>query len=242
LVQSQCTTNAKAVILSRPVMAQQHGSAPTPQRRAARRVRTRRAVATVLATCIGINQPARSDAVAQTCVGLGWPFRRGNVDVCGISVVAGQCHKNSIGYDAAADACSSAGGRLCTAAELEQNVAAGSGCALDNSFVWTADGCGSGADGASFLVTRGSGGGAGICKRSSSGISGLRCCADAAIASVALSTSAAPEVVVILDPGLLNSEEPIRDYSSIGGCCRTTDGGAGDFTKFDISHPLVRTF
>ena len=41
-----------------------------------------------------------------------------------------------------------------THAELEKDLALGTGCELDNAYIWTADPCGS--DNSSFMVAKGS--------------------------------------------------------------------------------------
>jgi len=87
---------------------------------------------------------------AKTCGELGWNVKDSTVaPVCSESVVneTGACYSASVGntvtYDAAVAVCDAADARLCTADELEQNIAKGTGCVeIDDEMIWTSEYCG----------------------------------------------------------------------------------------------------
>eukprot|EP00041_Stephanoeca_diplocostata_P026952 m.734729 g.734729 ORF g.734729 m.734729 type:complete len:119 (-) comp23085_c0_seq20:3165-3521(-) len=52
-----------------------------------------------------------------------------------------QCHRLPRDYDGAKNECEATGARLCTRAELESNVARGSGCGNDRRMTWSHTAC-----------------------------------------------------------------------------------------------------
>ena len=113
-------------------------------------------------------------AAAATCKGLGWDVKQGQSS-CGASKVGGTCHKKAKGVARAQEICQAAGARLCSVEELQDGVAAGTGCRLDASYVWTSTPC---ADGPGYIVVDGAPSDrAPKCKRSRNAKAGVRCCA-----------------------------------------------------------------
>lgn len=90
--------------------------------------------------------PPPTSGGASSCDDLGWTnaAKYGSTSVCGESDLGlGGCS----GYLSWSDAeafCGGAGARLCTAAELQADEAAGSGCGLDRNLVWSGDPCSGG--------------------------------------------------------------------------------------------------
>lgn len=108
----------------------------------------------------------------RTCAELGWGYRYGNTEVCGESdnFPAGTtCHKKQI-HAFAEDACYDMGARLCTADELNANVAKGTGCGFDSKWVWSRSACNAG-----FMQVKKS---KQKCVAATSTADGVRCCAD----------------------------------------------------------------
>ena len=120
----------------------------------------------------------------QSCSDLNW--RPSGTDefpfTCASSLVAVssasdqmECATADVSIGTAADTCSSIGARLCSAAELEADVARGSGCQLDFSRVWTHTPCENGG----YVVARGSTKATGlepVCLQPNSGRANVRCC------------------------------------------------------------------
>lgn len=79
---------------------------------------------------------------AKTCSQLGWTVAPGS-ELCGESEINGQC-SHLLSYNLAKLWCQEAGARLCTSSELSANVAAFTGCKLDNDASWTSDVCANG--------------------------------------------------------------------------------------------------
>ena len=79
-----------------------------------------------------------------SCESLHWPPPRfaaaGFTRKCASSTIQGRC-SGRIGYQAAATFCASAGARMCTAPELLNDVARGTGCIIDAEYVWTPGVC-----------------------------------------------------------------------------------------------------
>ena len=127
----------------------------------------------------------------------------------------------------ARDFCHAQGARLCTAAELRVGVAAGSGCGLDGSRVWTADFCGFGDE--YFLSFGGGSSAAGEalpdeCLPAQAALP-VRCCADAFRASSNHPAGAAdmPVAPALLPSLPLWSTECARDFQNCypSRCCRS---------------------
>lgn len=78
----------------------------------------------------------------RACSSVGWSVARlvqpGYENVCAASI----CPPESMSFEAAVNACSAAGGRLCTREELAADAARESGCQFNTKLVWTADVCG----------------------------------------------------------------------------------------------------
>lgn len=77
---------------------------------------------------------------SSSCEKLGWEIRSQTPTACANSFL-GQCAEPA-NYVDAMRACIGAGARLCTSDELSDDVAAGSGCRLDDISVWSSTSCG----------------------------------------------------------------------------------------------------
>lgn len=112
------------------------------------------------------------------CVQLGWAqsSKSQRSGVCGVSIIAGQCQAVPVTYDEATDTCRSVGARLCSAAELKDDVTKETGCNyLDDVYVWTRRPC---SDTSAIIATAtGVGGVSAQCVRATAKFS-FRCCAD----------------------------------------------------------------
>jgi len=78
-----------------------------------------------------------------TCDDLGWTNteRRGSTSVCGESKNGlGGC-SGELGWAEAAAFCADAGARLCSAVELQEDEAKGTGCKCDRKMIWTHEAC-----------------------------------------------------------------------------------------------------
>ena len=99
-------------------------------------------------------------------------------NVCAYSSVKGPgggqatCHHRK-NHGAAAATCAANGARLCSLAEVQGKVAAGSGCGIDGKLQWTGASCAGG-----FLAQQGNGGGSAKCLPASSTSPSVRCCAE----------------------------------------------------------------
>eukprot|EP00035_Acanthoeca_spectabilis_P022673 m.445123 g.445123 ORF g.445123 m.445123 type:complete len:707 (-) comp19189_c0_seq1:48-2168(-) len=80
--------------------------------------------------------------IPTVCRTSGWAFKFQNTDSCGRSLLDGACHSRNASFAEAVALCAGANGRLCTVAELQADVARGTGCSLDNRTVWSGDACG----------------------------------------------------------------------------------------------------
>eukprot|EP00039_Didymoeca_costata_P027218 m.17817 g.17817 ORF g.17817 m.17817 type:complete len:1258 (+) comp6118_c0_seq1:95-3868(+) len=81
------------------------------------------------------------NASKYACSQLTWGFRFGNTKVCGESDdMLGGCQAGK-DFVFAQQICTSAGARLCSADELQGDVARGTGCGFDKQLVWTTDEC-----------------------------------------------------------------------------------------------------
>ena len=96
-------------------------------------------------TCSLSDWPVGLDDCAERldCAALSWPEdAHGSVTVCGSSSLVGKfgsgdtCVRESA-YDGAASLCTEMGGRLCTAAELEQDEGDPLTCSYDSIFKWS---------------------------------------------------------------------------------------------------------
>ena len=88
--------------------------------------------------CVG-DGTCRGTGGSAGCRTLGWPFSRAGATVCATSFPEA-CRENMT-HAAAEAVCRDAGGRLCTLAELEADLTAGSGCMLDMEQVWSSSAC-----------------------------------------------------------------------------------------------------
>jgi hypothetical protein len=91
--------------------------------------------------------PTNPSSGLTSCRALEWSVEPGrsstpNTDVCSASVVGGQCHMGQLDWESALATCSAVGARLCTTSELDNDVAANTGCGLDDQLVWSGDECG----------------------------------------------------------------------------------------------------
>lgn len=81
----------------------------------------------------------KEGASIKTCEQLGWETYK--VDgVCAESKIDGECHTD-VTYEEAKKTCQNVGARLCTADELSNDAAKGSGCKGDEANTWTSTGC-----------------------------------------------------------------------------------------------------
>jgi hypothetical protein len=91
-----------------------------------------------------------------------------------------QCHgaddSDTGGRAHAAAICLGVGARLCTVAELEAEVARGTGCGHDSEQTWASDLCGS--DSGGFMSAQGQAGQNPICQTNEAANLVVRCCAD----------------------------------------------------------------
>ena len=109
-------------------------------------------------------------------------------------------NKDTTAFSKAESKCSTHGARLCSVDELLRDVAADTGCGLDNKFVWTRDSCG--AD--SFLVADGSNTGrAAECRKIGTQTASVRCCLDGKAPANADSTASgeAPLASAVIGAG-----------------------------------------
>jgi len=97
---------------------------------------------TEAATDAPTEQPIEVSAFS--CGDLGWDLLPGSELVCAESKVDnGQCSQDLI-YEDAVKMCATAGGRLCSKTELEENEAAKTGCKADGLRTWSQTSCDSG--------------------------------------------------------------------------------------------------
>ena len=90
-------------------------------------------------TSAGIDTTSKSD---KSCSELGWEAHQKH-GVCAASFmkqVNPPCAP-MMNFTTANDYCVGRGARLCTAADLGSDVAKGTGCALDDKFVWSSSSC-----------------------------------------------------------------------------------------------------
>ena len=138
-----------------------------------------------------LGSSAESAAVPalQTCAGLGWEVFAAseNQAVCGThqytDAVPCDFDVGKQTFAEAVVACDSAGARLCTADELQSNVAVGDGCDFKNDlFLWSSGEC---AGGTKFELAKGSKQDPAVdplC-RLSTGTRHIRCCADVSVSA-----------------------------------------------------------
>jgi len=147
----------------------------------------------------------------KACAQLGWPLNGGTATVCATSKKDGECLANA-DFEGATKTCSALGGRLCTAEELMNDEAKGTGCKGDCARVWTSDTCNGGA----FSTA-----GAKKCENKhpkkcsqSSEMLMVRCCSDASV-----STNGDSDVVNV-DSGMPEGYmvSLFRDYSNSSDC------------------------
>ena len=162
------------------------------------------------------------------CEQLGWTgsIKSARPAVCGVSVIAGQCQNIPVDYDTAADTCRSVGARLCSAAELKDDVTKGSGCDhLDSVYVWTRRQCSD----TSAIIDAATNvpGIPARCVRASSKFS-FRCCADVspvnACSAVPIELPSGPPSNFAKDSRMCNPCEEGRnwemwDTKGNNGCC-----------------------
>lgn len=77
---------------------------------------------------------------SKTCAELGWSTSPANPSVCGNSAPTGRCHP-PVGYAEAERLCTRIGSRLCSSEELRADIAANTGCMLDNERTWSSSIC-----------------------------------------------------------------------------------------------------
>ena len=111
----------------------------------------------------------------RSCDALGWPAAPWNSDICGESDAGWQCSR-SASQQLAEDTCLAAGSRLCTENDVYDQAGSGTGCGLNSRPVWTATRCTTRAGAAGWITVRQNTFQT-ACK--ATGLSGIRCCADA---------------------------------------------------------------
>ena len=130
---------------------------------------------------------------SSSCDDLGWVNAAlfGDTTVCGESIVGDPalCSQD-ITWSQAVDFCESAGARVCTAEELENDETRQTGCGGDNQFVWSSSSC----DGESYWAVIGSSRNADSVCSEQSNAHMVRCCADIGAANV-VAPSASPTLV-----------------------------------------------
>ena len=128
-----------------------------------------------------VHQNLRDESKSRTpCAELGhMPQNPGRFPkTCAFTKLFGKCYGGETwNYADAQAVCQSAGARLCTVAELNSDVATGTGCEADLDYVWTGEACGSG-----VYVTAGSSTAQPqrdtMCASKETKIASVRCCAD----------------------------------------------------------------
>lgn len=90
------------------------------------------------ARCCSRDEHVPEEVPVATCGELGWNLVGGSTRVCAESKIANVCTTN-VAQSVAKDVCASVGARLCTGDELRNGEAFGSGCKLDNAWVWSSD-------------------------------------------------------------------------------------------------------
>ena len=135
-----------------------------------------------------------------SCKQLGWSDILGSPAVCGASQCRGtlgvQDGGGALEYGEADQAhaemvCINNGSRLCTATELENKEAAGTGCSHDDKGIWSSTTCDN-KHNKHWVVTQGSTGTSSkTCKADSDDAHHIRCCADAVIPGSASSKTCA---------------------------------------------------
>eukprot|EP00041_Stephanoeca_diplocostata_P019428 m.419238 g.419238 ORF g.419238 m.419238 type:complete len:820 (+) comp21302_c0_seq10:349-2808(+) len=97
-----------------------------------------------------------SDAL---CAALGWEPPFDDDIVCGSATMHDQCYNSASGVSynqtSAEDICISAGGRLCSAVEVSENVISQSSCAIESDMIWTSSECNHTGEEDGFLVVQG---------------------------------------------------------------------------------------
>ena len=128
-----------------------------------------------------VHQNLKDEAKSkQSCATLGHtPQNAGRYPkTCAFSTVYGKCYADQVwSYGDAQAICKSAGARLCTVGELDNDVARGTGCDIDNDYVWTSDLCQSGmyvSGGSSAVRSKKTL----MCASKEAKIASVRCCAD----------------------------------------------------------------
>lgn len=100
--------------------------------------------ATFSPTLAPTNEPTQESVpeprATSTCNSLRWPLQPGKT-VCANSSPNDVCPL-LLKHGEAFQFCAGAGGRICTLSELQEGIATGSGCKMDNERVWAADACG----------------------------------------------------------------------------------------------------
>jgi len=124
---------------------------------------------------VAVTLPWGAHAISvSSCVDLGWPsYNPSFPNVCAASIINSRCYNSgTLTYSMADSICTTSGARLCTSDELQNDVTAGSGCGLDDQFVWSSTAC---LDG--FYAAHGLNDTALVCNPKNTGLS-VRCCAD----------------------------------------------------------------
>lgn len=103
-----------------------------------------------------VSPPSDGTLSVSSCDDLGWTNaeKYGSSMICGESdygLGSGVCSGN-LNWGDAVEYCENSGARLCTASELENDEAAGTGCSHDKHMVWSSTSCGTG----SYITTSGS--------------------------------------------------------------------------------------
>lgn len=143
-------------------------------------------------------QPKQS---TKTCDQLNWPYRSGNTEVCAVSFIDGKC-LSSQSFLQAEKTCTTVGGRLCTAEELQQNAAQSSGCGFDNAMVWTSTECPD--DPSQTLMAKGMATDSTAVCASQQSTAAVRCCADTRI----INPDGSPKLAIEAESG--NNREMVH--------------------------------
>lgn len=85
--------------------------------------------------------PERRVKSVLSCDSLGWNHRYSNDEVCGESDSGLAGCSGAVQFNKAQEFCHAGHARLCTAIELSDNAARGTGCELDEVLVWTSTEC-----------------------------------------------------------------------------------------------------
>ena len=127
-----------------------------------------------------------------------WPqpfvYRASQSAVCATSTIVtinGSCHGSAHSKADAVDVCTRVGARVCTATELLDGYAKGTGCNFDNAAVWSSTSCAGVVNGIFAVTGGGTATASSACLDGDAGSASVRCCADRTVYAAAVRSGAA---------------------------------------------------